>query len=52
MNKLIERFRSDPSDANANRVLAYDRKHPFASLLLTKDDTVLLARLLVADTLA
>lgn len=52
MQKLIERFRTNPTDANAHAVLAYDRKHPFASLLLTKDDTVLLARLLVADTLA
>jgi hypothetical protein len=51
MQKLIDRFRINPTDANARAVLAYDAKHPFASMLLTKEDTLLLARLMIADTL-
>lgn len=49
MQKLIDRYRTNPTDANARAVLAYDIKHPFASLLLDKKDVVLLARLLVTD---
>jgi hypothetical protein len=51
MQKLIDRYRTNPTAANARAVLAYDAKHPFASMLLSKDDTILLARLMVADTL-
>ena len=49
MQKLIDRYRANPTEANARAVLAYDAKHPFASLLLDKKDVVLLARLLVTD---
>ena len=49
MQKLIDRYRANPTNANARAVLAYDIKHPFASLLLDKQDVVLLARLLVTD---
>lgn len=51
MQKLIDRYRANPTDANAHAVLAYDRKHPFASMLLAPQDAVLLARLLVVETL-
>jgi hypothetical protein len=51
MQKLIDRYRTNPTDANARAVLAYDAKHPFASMLLTKEDTLLLARLMVVETL-
>jgi len=51
MQKLIDRYRTNPTDANARAVLAYDAKHPFASMLLTKEDALLLARLMIADTL-
>ena len=51
MQKLIDRFRSNPTDANARAVLAYDSKHPFASILLAPQDAVLLARLLARDVL-
>ncbi len=51
MQKLIDRYRANPTDANARSVLAYDAKHPFASLLLAPQDAVLLARLMIADTL-
>lgn len=51
MQKLIDRFRSNPTDANARAVLAYDAKHPFASMLLTREDALLLARLLARDVL-
>jgi len=49
MQKLIDRYRANPTEANARAVLAYDIKHPFSSLLLDKKDVVLLARLLVTD---
>ena len=52
MQKLIDRYRANPTDANAHAVLAYDRKHPFASMLLAREDALLLARLLVADSYA
>jgi hypothetical protein len=51
MQKLIDRYRSAPTTANARAVLAYDAKHPFASLLLAPQDAVLLARLLAHDVL-
>jgi hypothetical protein len=51
MQKLIDRYRSAPTTANARAVLAYDAKHPFASLLLAPQDAVLLARLLACDVL-
>lgn len=51
MQKLIDRYRANPTDANARAVLAYDSKHPFASMLLTREDTLLLARLMVVETL-
>ena len=51
MQRLIDRYRANPTDANARAVLAYDSKHPFASLLLAPQDAVLLARLLVVETL-
>ena len=51
MQKLIDRYRANPTDANAIAVLAYDLKHPFASLMLSKEDAVLLARLMVVETL-
>jgi hypothetical protein len=51
MQKLIAQYRANPTETNAIKLLAYDRKHPFASMLLTKEDTLLLARLMVVETL-
>ena len=51
MQKLIQRYRANPTDANARAVLAYNNKHPFASLLLPADDRVLVAKLYCADVL-
>lgn len=51
MQKLIQRYRNNPTDANARAVLAYNNKHPFASLLLPADDRVLVAKLYCADVL-
>jgi hypothetical protein len=52
MQKIIDRYRTNPTDANAHAVLAYNAKHHFASLLLNKDDTILLASLMIADSYA
>jgi len=49
MQKLIQRFRANPTDANARAILAYNDKHPFASLLLPAEDRVLVAKLYCAD---
>ena len=46
MQKLIQRFRNNPTDANARAILAHDSKHPFSSILLPIDDQLLVAKLL------
>ncbi len=38
MQKLIDRYRANPTADNAKRLLAYNYKHPFASILLTRED--------------
>jgi hypothetical protein len=45
MQKLLNRYRQNPTDANAKAILAYNDKHPFASLLLPEQDRLLVARL-------
>jgi hypothetical protein len=46
MQKLIDAYRAAPSDKAAARVLKHYDKHPFAGLLLSRDDQALVARLL------
>lgn len=46
MQKLIQRFRNNPTDANARAILAHNDKHPFAFILLPAEDKVLVAKLL------
>lgn len=43
MLKLIERFNKAPTLANASRLVAYDAKHPFASMILRDSDRLSLA---------
>jgi hypothetical protein len=38
MQKLIQRFRANPTVENAKRLLTYNYNHPFASLLLSQED--------------
>lgn len=38
MKKLIEAFKKSPTIDNAGRVAAYNRKHPFAVLMVSADD--------------
>lgn len=40
MIKLIESYRADPSDANAEKLAKYDRKHPMASCFLKAEDNI------------
>lgn len=35
MLKLLLKFQSQPTVDNAQRVVAYSRKHPFATIILT-----------------
>jgi hypothetical protein len=43
MKKLIEAFKKSPTVDNANRVAAYNRKHPFSVLTISADDRVVVA---------
>jgi len=38
MKKLIEAFKFDPSLKNATKLVNYDKKHPMASVALSRDD--------------
>jgi hypothetical protein len=38
MIKLLIAYRADPSDKNAAKLVAYDRKHPMAKCFLATDD--------------
>lgn len=50
MQKLIQKFRDNPCDANAKAILAHDAKHPFASVLLPLEDQLIVAKLLALDS--
>ena len=43
MKKLIDAFRLNPTYDNARKVWQYDRSHPMAACILTKDDCDILA---------
>lgn len=43
MKKLIEAFKKNPSIDNAGRVATYNRKHPFAVLMISADDRCVVA---------
>lgn len=45
MQKLIDAYKANPTAKNAARVLAYDYKHPFGSLMVNSADAKLLAQL-------
>ena len=45
MQKLIDAYKANPNAKTAARVLAYDYKHPFASLMVNGADNKLLAQL-------
>jgi len=38
MIKLLIAYRADPSDKNALKLAAYERKHPMAACFLATDD--------------
>lgn len=42
MQKLLDAYKANPNAKTAARLLAYEYKHPFASLLLTSADAKLL----------
>jgi len=43
MTKLIQAYRADRSLKNAQKVRAYERKHPFCRLMLSIEDGDLVA---------
>ena len=44
MNKLIQAFKANPSDANRARLVKYMIKHPMALCLVSPDDQAFLAK--------
>jgi hypothetical protein len=51
MNKVLDAYKTTNSLANARRLAAYARKHPFAVCLLTQVDSDLLTEALrLVDT--
>ena len=42
MLKLLNAYRAKPTLETAKKILAYGRKHPFANVLLTPEDSDLL----------
>jgi hypothetical protein len=45
MQKLIDRYRTNPTTANARAVLAYAHKHPFSTLMVNAAGAQLLRTL-------
>ena len=43
MKKLIENFKKNPTLDNAGKVAAYNRKHPFAVMMIDGDDRLIVA---------
>ena len=44
MNKLLNAFKANPSDANRSRLVKYLIKHPFSACFLMPDDQAFLAK--------
>ena len=42
MQKLLAAYKANPNAQTASRLLAYEYKHPFASLFLNKEERNLL----------
>ena len=38
MSKLIQKYMSNPTQENLNRMKAYFKKHPFSILMITKEE--------------
>lgn len=43
MNKLLKTWAANPSLENARKIQAYDRKHPFARVMVSPSDETLIA---------
>jgi hypothetical protein len=44
MEKLLNKYAADRSDANAMALVKHDKKHPFAAMFLTQDQADMLAQ--------
>lgn len=45
MSKLIQKYMSNPTEQNLNRMKAYFKKHPFSILMITQAEAHFLAEL-------
>lgn len=43
MKKVLDAYRANPTYAKAQKVRAYERSHPMAACMLSKEDADLLA---------
>jgi succinate dehydrogenase flavin-adding protein (antitoxin of CptAB toxin-antitoxin module) len=44
MGKLIDKHMSDPTEKNLQRILKYSDKHPFAWMMISKEQAAYLAQ--------
>ena len=44
MGKLIEKHMTDPTEKNLQRILKYADKHPFAWMMISKEQATYLAQ--------
>ena len=47
MQKLVNAYIANPSQANADRILKHNDKYPFSGILLMPEHQALIARILV-----
>ena len=40
MSKLIQTYIADPSDKNLTKIRKHITKHPFAAMMITKEETL------------
>ena len=38
MSKLIQKYMSDPTEKNLQKIVAYNKKHPFAWMMISKEE--------------
>ena len=38
MAKLIQKFMADPTEKNLQKIVAYNKKHPFAWMMISKEE--------------
>lgn len=42
MSKLIQQYKENPTEKNLLKISAYAKKHPFAWMMITKEEAMIL----------